>query len=485
MLKSVCVIGAGLAGGIVASTLAAKGHRVTLVELGDRPAPLRPKDEVWESFEVQAPFTRGSGIGGSSNFWHGGLTVLDQTDVDGRPFEGRARAPMPYAELRQYYERAVALMKGELSYALADIEAAPSHPVEGFDTDQRAFRLKGLLYPDRPFSSKSLIQRAQQLHGLEVVPNVEILHLANSGPRHVAYAQGVDSSTGEPKRFAADLFVLSAGGLGSPKILLRSTETCPSLGKLPIGKYITDHPSGFVLKAKLRRRMDLAPLFGVPGGGYKIRYGFVLHPDRLGDADGRNHILYLRPAVSMKDPSTYDFLKRKLVASRGRSLSALDIAYLLKHADLLFDAVNFKYGLSYSTRFVSGLVFAEQMPAADSELRSTDGKRFGIRWEVSTKDCRSLERFLDAFGKSFADQFESFTVFPELGKRLDSAGHHSGGCRMAVTLEDGVVDGDLRVFGIDNLHVADGSTLAYSGHANTGLTIAALALKCCDAVAGA
>jgi len=48
---------------------------------------------------------------------------------------------------------------------------------------------------------------------------------------------------------------------------------------------------------------------------------------------------------------------------------------------------------------------------------------------------------------------------------------------------EGVVDDDLRVFGTDNLSVADGFALAYSGHANTSLTIAALALKCCDAVA--
>jgi choline dehydrogenase-like flavoprotein len=56
---------------------------------------------------------------------------------------------------------------------------------------------------------------------------------------------------------------------------------------------------------------------------------------------------------------------------------------------------------------------------------------------------------------------------------------------MARAPADGVVDANLRVFGTENLFVADGSVLAYAGHANTGLTIAALALKCCDAVADA
>src|SRR5207249_5362005 len=51
MHKTVCVIGAGLAGGIAASMLAARGHSVTLVELGDAPAPLLPRNEVWEPAE--------------------------------------------------------------------------------------------------------------------------------------------------------------------------------------------------------------------------------------------------------------------------------------------------------------------------------------------------------------------------------------------------------------------------------------------------
>jgi len=485
MRKSVCVIGAGLAGGIVASTLAARGYPVTLLELGDAAAPLRPEDEVWEDLEVQAPFTRGSGIGGSSNFWHGGLTVLDRSDIEGVPAEGGPRVPLPYVELRRYYEQAIALMRGKDAYSLADIEALPSTPVDGFGTARDGYRLKALLYPDKPFSSRSLIQRAKDLHGLRVVPNVEVRRLAGSGPRRVTHAQGIDLATGDPLEVPSDLFVLCAGGLGSPKVLLRSADKYPVLGRLPVGRFLIDHPSGFVLKAKLRRRMDLGPLFGVARHGYKLRYGFVLSADRLGDADSRNHVLYLRPAISMKDPSAYDFLKRRLVASRGRSLGPLDFAYLVRHADLLFDAVNFRYGLSYSTSYVSGLVFAEQTPDENQQLRQIEDGKFGIRWTVSPPDLRSLEKFLAAFGETYADQFASFRVFPGLGPRLDSAAHHSGGCRMAARATEGVVDADLRVFGLDNLFVADGSTLAYSGHANTGLTIAALALKCCDALAQA
>jgi len=483
MRKTICVIGGGLAGGIAASTLAAEGHSVTLVELGDRPSLLLPSDEVWEPAEVKVPFTRGSGIGGTSNFWHGGLTVLDRTDVEGlSEHDGRTRTPITYSELRKYYARAVALVRGERSYSLEDIEVPMNVPLVGFGNTSRTFRLKPLLYPDRAFSSQPLIRRAQQLHGLRVAAGTQIKRLVSAGRRRVTYAEGFDRTSGAVKKFCAEVFVLSAGGLGSPKILLQSTDECPPLGQLPIGKFIIDHPSGFVFKAKLRRRMDLTPLFDVARSGFKLRYGFALNQDRLTDADSRNHVLYLRPAISMKDPGTYDFLKRKFVAYRGRSLSPLDIAYLVRHADLLFDVINFRYGLSYATRHVSGLVFAEQLPNENVRIHSLDNERFRITWNVSDKDCRSLEKFLGIFFESYSEQFESFRIFPDMRLRLDSSGHHSGGCRMAINGMEGVVDGDLRVFGTDNLFVVDGSTVAYSGHANTGLTIAALALKCCDAV---
>lgn len=486
MRKTVCVIGGGLAGGIIASTLAARGHAVSLVELGCAPAPLSPCDEVWEPSQIQMPFTRGGGIGGTSNFWHGGLTILDRTDVEGiSDRDRRIRAPIPYGQLRNYYAQAVDLVRGEGSYSLDDIELPPSVPIDGFSDTKDVFRFKALLYPDKPFGSRLLIRRAQELYGLQVASNIEIRRLVNSAPRSITCAEGIDLKTGTLKKFSADIFIVSAGGLGSPKILLNSIGECPPLRHLPIGKFIIDHPTGFVFKAKLRRRMTLRPLFGLVRRGYKLRYGFALNSDCLGNADFRNHILYLRPAISMKDPGTYDVLKRKLVTYKGGGLSPRDMADLVRRGDLLFDAVNFKYGLSYSTSYVSGLVFSEQFPDDNAQICKLDNGKFRITWGVSDNDCQSLEKFLGMFFKHYSEQFERYAIFPCISSRLDSAGHHSGGCRMAMDASEGVVGGDLRVLGIDNLFVADGSVLAYSGHANTGLTIAALALKCCDAVASA
>jgi choline dehydrogenase-like flavoprotein len=58
--------------------------------------------------------------------------------------------------------------------------------------------------------------------------------------------------------------------------------------------------------------------------------------------------------------------------------------------------------------------------------------------------------------------------------------HLVGGARMARRAEEGVVDSTQRVFGIENLFIADGSVLPTQGSANPALTIMALAARLAD-----
>ena len=100
MQKRICIIGAGLAGGILASKLAKYGHRVTLIEQGRTPAPLIPEDEVWQGSNLKSVYTRGEGIGGTSNFWHGGLILHDKSDVEGVSPSGEGpKYPKKYLHL--------------------------------------------------------------------------------------------------------------------------------------------------------------------------------------------------------------------------------------------------------------------------------------------------------------------------------------------------------------------------------------------------
>jgi choline dehydrogenase-like flavoprotein len=63
---------------------------------------------------------------------------------------------------------------------------------------------------------------------------------------------------------------------------------------------------------------------------------------------------------------------------------------------------------------------------------------------------------------------------------IERYAHLVGGARMAARPQDGVVDSEHRVFGVDGLYVIDGSTLPTQGSANPALTIMALAARAAD-----
>jgi choline dehydrogenase-like flavoprotein len=67
---------------------------------------------------------------------------------------------------------------------------------------------------------------------------------------------------------------------------------------------------------------------------------------------------------------------------------------------------------------------------------------------------------------------------------IERYAHLVGGARMAAQAQDGVIDSEHRVFGIDRLYVVDGSVMPTQGSANPALTIMALAARAADLMAG-
>jgi choline dehydrogenase-like flavoprotein len=153
------------------------------------------------------------------------------------------------------------------------------------------------------------------------------------------------------------------------------------------------------------------------------------------------------------------------------------------------DILSFRFGIRIPTTRYSLLMVAEQpaLPARTvwGERDPRTGKAMIHRnWTFSPGYLATLRRAAERFIAEQRDLVAGSRFFPEWEKSLATAAHHSGTARMSVTPATGVCDRDARVHGLANVYVCDGSLIPASGVANTGLTIAALALRLAGHIRG-
>jgi choline dehydrogenase-like flavoprotein len=92
--------------------------------------------------------------------------------------------------------------------------------------------------------------------------------------------------------------------------------------------------------------------------------------------------------------------------------------------------------------------------------------------------CDNDKRLIDAATTVMSDLLRAAGAEEVLA--IQRYAHLVGGARMATRPQDGVIDAEHRVFGVDRLYVVDGSVMPTQGAANPALTIMALAVRAAD-----
>lgn len=112
-----------------------------------------------------------------------------------------------------------------------------------------------------------------------------------------------------------------------------------------------------------------------------------------------------------------------------------------------------------------------------------------IDWQMNEFDKRTIRRAATAIAQDFARndvgriQLKDFILDESLDIPFSHHSHHIGTTRMAASAEHGVVDGNCRVFGVDNLYAAGSSIFSTGGANNPTLDIVQFALRLADHLA--
>lgn len=261
----VCIVGAGAAGITLANALTGRALSVCVLESGDLTAHADTQ-ALYRGEAAGLPYTpldaaRVRYFGGTTNHWSGMCRPLDPIDFEQRDWVPHSGWPFDRATLDPYYAAAQA------SFALApvgfDVEnwERPDAPRLEFAGDAVAttmFRLSG------PARFGSLYQ--ERLHAaanVAVYLNANALHVALGETGGAVDHVAAGCLTGSRFRVAAKQFVLAAGGIENPRLLLTSRDVqSRGIGNDNdlVGRYFMDHPgleSGAILLADPRQSLAL------------------------------------------------------------------------------------------------------------------------------------------------------------------------------------------------------------------------------------
>ncbi len=526
-----CVVGSGPAGALVARELAAAGHEVVVLEAGpwfDREDRLKRMErairpafdggDVWEmggerdayssTGDRHYPLNRArvKGVGGSTLHWQGMVMRLHEDDfrratVDGvgvdwplsyddlRPFYADAEAALgvagasdnPFAPPREepfpmpafepsYSDALFAEACERLGVATHTVpNARNSEPHDGRSACAGYGTCKPVCPSGAKYSADHTADAAVEA-GARLIDRAPVQRLVPSRDGSTVEAAVYATPDGREHRQAARQFVVAAGGVETPRLLLLSADADRG------------HPDGLANGSGWVGRGFMDHLFVGAGG----RLDEPTRQNHIGFLTSESHAFYDDPGRATEGAdggipgSDADLGPFKLEFLNYAGPSPVELAMDAEEfGDDLLDGLQGAYGTHIA---MGGLV--GQLPRKENRV-TLDPSRTDdhgnpvpdVQWSLDARTERTMERALDI----------QVRIMRELGATVEStvtpdgtgpAYHQMGATRMHADPAAGVVDARLRTHELSNLSLVGSSTFPTGGAMNPTLTIAALALKC-------
>ena len=510
----VAIVGTGACGLAMASQLLASGATVALLESGG--FVRTDEAESLNNAQVQGSFavwinSRSRFLGGSTNCWGGNNSPLDPVDFT-RTWVPEAQWPIDLSDLEPFAETVHDLF-----------HLGPTDFSTAFWKRRLPQVRNGLLFEGSNEVSTKLIQRTAVGHlgqlleraldssaSVTVYLNAQVTNIeTNESGSAVRQLEVVSLDRSRKMMVSAQQFVLAAGP-ENPRLLLSSTDQNPrGIGNDydQVGRWWLGHLSA--LRGWIEPTQDLDwslyDLTEAPIGNVRVFGAMQVSEEtqaRLRILNGAAILERFRPHASFNNRAQIVAAVKHHVGREsealqppmvGRSFAARASADLLK-AGTRTVSERFRRRQGEDARiFVRN--WCEQAPHPDNRVElSAERDVFGnpkmqITSNLQPEDQRTLRTSFDIIGQ----EFERFgygrwiSDFPK-GESWPSGAintaHFMGGTRMSSRPEDGVVDRNCQVHGVDNLTIAGASVFPTAGVSMVTYTAVLLALRSAAALTG-
>jgi choline dehydrogenase-like flavoprotein len=486
----VCIVGAGPAGITLALELEKRGVRSILLEAG------RENSDLYEG-EVDPPSThrslhldRNRGLGGSTSAWGGRCIPFDPIDFEERPWVPHSGWPIGFEEVDRFHRQAAEYCE------IGDYDFTAESPlIDGFEhPDIRANTLERWSPPTH--FGKRFAARLRDSKLITVVTGAAVIRISGEV---VEIAGGHELS--------AKRIVLAGGGLETARLLLHS-----NIGNHSdwLGRGYMTHRYGIISRVRFSPTAKARVDYERDPDGIPIRRRFTFSSD----AQRRQQLLngyFVIDRPPLADPAhgssllSLGYIAKRLLGKHTEPSTgqlSQHLKNLVVDSPALIAALPkflvqryFRHhripSLLPSSTEKLGYVFYhyEQVPDRKSRITLTDTKdRFGVPrlsvdYRVQDQDVESIVRqhkmLAVALKEGGVGELEFVVDSPADAVRAGEAmyAHHLGATRMSADPEDGVVDPNCQVHGVESVFVASASAFPTSGGANPTLTLLALTIR--------
>jgi len=525
----ICIVGTGPVGMALALELERLGRDVLVLEAGGM--EMSPAAGEASRAQIVDPQRHASmeiavvrALGGTSWTWGGRCVAFDQVDWIPRDFVPEGRWPISGEDIRPYYKRAAEyLLCGSDVFSVPyKRELSDGLTLDGVERWARNSRVI-LEHRDRLLRSEHIrVSLSSTVTGLELnAAGTEVSSLLVATPRG-------------PRKVRSRRIVLAMGGVETTRLLLQAQRSWPGhFGGVggPLGRYYMGHISGKIASIQFDDPTAIRDLdFKLDDCGAYYRRRFMLSSDvQIGNR-------LLNTAFWPDNPPLHDPMHRSGVLSAvflalayppvGRRLlpEAIRLAHTgpkpyrirehLRNALLgMPGGVKDVYRI-VKDRFIAkprkpGFIVpnrggryalhyhAEQIPLGESRItlgdetdqfgapRAVIDLRFSDQYVRSVIDSHRI--LYDALRANRIGSLEYWYPTEELPEKVyvqaADGFHQAGTTRMGTDPSSSVVDSNLRVHGMNNLHVASSSVFPTTGQANSTLLAVALAVRLAERVA--
>jgi choline dehydrogenase-like flavoprotein len=187
---------------------------------------------------------------------------------------------------------------------------------------------------------------------------------------------------------------------------------------------------------------------------------------------------------------------RDLLRGRFRDVTQENLRHTAKHIPMLVNQV-WRYKVQRRAYAPSEVriflrIHCEQEPTSRSSITLTDQRdplgllRVRFDWQISERELETIrqyvliaQRSLSGVANIIPDE-DLMSGSPKFLARCDDSNHHMGGMRMSTSDATGVVDTNLRLYGLTNTYVCSSAVFPCSGFSNPTHTVLALAVRLSD-----